>query len=49
MAKVGLRGVVGLPRPEHRLAVGHHRHVFQSEGRSKPVWTDLEVEFKNNF
>ena len=45
MTEVGLCGVVGLPRPEHRLAIHVHRHVLQAERGPKAIWTDLEVEF----
>ena len=45
MAKIGLCGVVGLPRPEQGLAIHSHGHVFQSECRPEPVWTDLELKF----
>ena len=45
VAIVQLRRIISLTRPEHRFAIHGHAHVFQPEGRSKPVWTDLEFEF----
>ena len=49
MAKVGLRGVVGLPRPEHRLAVGHHRHVLEAESCTKSIRAELKNSIKGMF